>query len=224
MRRRDALFAICENKMGLNDLWRNIKQEIGFFTIENFEKIPQKPGVYAWFYPLRLITRDYKEFINEVKLVFDFDPVPGNDRWKNFSSEYFWSSITVKAKVEFGCIDISEQFLDIWNKLVNDENSFKDFQKILMKSTIFLPPLYVGKTGNLYTRAYQHINGTFRKSDFHNRFENYAAINSLNQKKIKDLLFVAVITENEKLGNKEKIEDLVEDILKKLCKPIYSQR
>ena len=34
--------------MSLNDIWRNVTAEIGFYTNDTFESVPSSPGIYAW--------------------------------------------------------------------------------------------------------------------------------------------------------------------------------
>ena len=47
--------------MALNDVWRNLDREIGVVYRGRFENVPHEPGVYAWFYPLKITTDDIEE-------------------------------------------------------------------------------------------------------------------------------------------------------------------
>ena len=71
--------------MRLNDVWLNVNKEIGFYTKETFERIPDGPGVYAWFYPLRITTEDPYQFIREVNLILNYDSnvngKPSKKKW-----------------------------------------------------------------------------------------------------------------------------------------------
>ena len=38
--------------ININDIWRNVSSQIGFFTKETATDIPEVPGIYGWFLPL----------------------------------------------------------------------------------------------------------------------------------------------------------------------------
>ncbi len=93
-----------------------------------------------------------------------------------------------------------------------------------MRASILMPPLYVGKTKNLNVRCNQHINGR-SSSQFHDRFENYAASIHATCNKVSDLLFVCVKTvddERKVSAAEQPLEDLIEEIMKRIGKPPYS--
>jgi hypothetical protein len=204
----------------LNDVWRTVGDEIGFFTNETFAKVPATPGVYAWFYPLRIVTNDLSSFMNEVDLVLNYDcdtrGVPIRDHPMSFGWQYLQMTGELKTKP----IDLTT-FQSIWDDALKIESSFNELRKIIMRSSIFLPPLYVGKTNNLRNRCKQHINGT-GGNNFNSRFEEYAKKTNSTAKRVSDLLFVSI-----KISNEEDIlsryEELVEAMLKYLAKPRYSK-
>ena len=205
----------------LNDLWRSVNNEIGFYTSETFKNIPSIPGVYAWFYPLRIVTKDLYKFIHEVDVVLNYDCDTKGIPRKGTSINFSWDTIFQTVEIQTKTIDLSS-FERIWNELVSEENEFDELRKVVMRASIFLPPLYVGKTNNLNNRCQQHINGTADDNNFHKRFEDYASLNNSTAKKISDLLFVAIKTRVENQHN-IKNEGLIEAILKYFTKPKYSK-
>jgi len=209
------------SSLRLNDIWRSVNEEIGFFTTETFKNISPSPGVYAWFYPLRIVTKNLDEFINQVDVVLNYDcetkGIPKKNNFINFSWDSLHQQIEIKTKI----IDLTA-FKKVWDDIIKKENEFDELRKVIMRSSIFLPPLYVGKTNNLYKRCQEHINGNLKDNNFHNRFEKYATDNNFAAKKVSDLLFVTIKTSK---NNQQKIntESLVEAILKYLSKPKYSK-
>ena len=117
-------------------------------------------------------------------------------------------------------VDLSS-FQHTWDEFSKDQKKFDDLRKIIMRASILLSPLYVGKASNLKIRCYQHINGNGSDNSFHKRFEDYANKVNSKSKKVSDLLFVAIKTE-ETQGESQESEKLVEGILKNLVKPKYS--
>ncbi len=206
--------------MKLNDIWRNISLEIGFFTKETFESVPSSPGVYAWFYPLRITTKDPKEFIQQVNLIFNYDsinagkPIIKSDIIRN------WRKFTQLLEVDYTNGNILS-FIKDWEKFTKVNESFDKLRTIIMKATIFMPPLYVGKASNLYNRCRQHLSGSL-KNDFHKRYTGYAERLNIKASSVSDLLFVCIKTNEIPSENEERLELLIEDILKTLSKPIYS--
>ncbi len=206
--------------MRLNDVWKKANEKIGFYTVDNFEKVPRGPGVYAWFYPLRVTTKELNDFINQVNIVFNYDSYSRGKAEATANLEFTWEKIKIKAEVTTNNTKVLNH-IETWNRLCESE-SFDEFRKIIMKSSIFLPPLYVGKTKNLYTRCYQHINGTNSVNDFHTRFEKYLEkIENATAKRISDLLFVCITT-GEIVGHNNDVEGLIESIIQNLAKPKYS--
>lgn len=145
--------------MGLNDIWRNVSKEIGFYTKETFQNVPAVPGVYAWFYPLRILTKDANAFVNEVNAVLNYDS--GSRGVPKLQSIFTFKWEQVAVDLEFGNRQFEMQkFEDLWNVIIDDEKRFELLRQSIMKASIFMPPLYVGKTVNLNTRCGQHVEGT----------------------------------------------------------------
>ena len=96
----------------------------------------------------------------------------------------------------------------------------------MLKCSLFMPPLYVGKTDNLSRRCYQHVSGS-GKGSFHKRYTEYARKNGLPYIKVSDLLFVCIPIKfyNDKTTEEnDKITLLMETLLKNLASPPFSKR
>jgi len=207
----------------LNDIWRSVNNEIGFYTSETFKDVPNTPGVYAWFYPLRILTKDIYEFINEVNAILDYDGI------REAEIDFKWEIITQNLEIKSKKINLTP-FEGIWSEIITngDDTEFNELRKIIMRASILLPPLYIGKTRNLNIRCQQHVNTAGGKNNFRARFEKYADEAYSNKKiskkiEVNDLLFVAIKTkEEDQLSTRT--EELVESILKHLSKPKYSEK
>ena len=207
----------------LNDIWRKVNTEISFYTSETFDKVPHTAGVYAWFYPLRILTKDLDDFIDDVSIALNYDSFVKGKPFREFTTEINWESYNHKIEINPSNNKL-DKFKHIWDLFTKDDNKFDDLRKVIMRSSIFLPPLYVGKAIDLNIRCFQHINAKNKSNSFHTRFEDYAEAKNLRVKKISDLLFVALRTEDDENINPDDAESLVEAILKHLAKPKYSER
>jgi len=213
--------------MALNDELLTINDKIKYFSLETFNNVPAEPGIYAWFYPLRLKGRELQDFIEDVNLVFNFyqngkeikeSKAVFNMGWKKFALETGYKQVSKDSS-----------FIKEWEELCIDSAKtdsalmdIKELKKIIYISSIFMPPLYIGKATDLHNRCQQHIMGTFNESNvFHNRFRNYAALHKMSCRNIEDLIFACIST--KKFNFKDnKYEKLIEQILLNLIKPMYS--
>ena len=98
-----------------------------------------------------------------------------------------------------------------------------------MEASLFMRPLYVGKTDNLRRRYLQHVEGKDRTSNvFHARLSQCA--NALDLKlRVVDLLFVSLKTSRLPASLEGKVTDdefnlLIEQIMMQLCQPPFSVR
>ena len=59
----------------IEDVWRTIDDELGIHCQDkdNFEQIPDAPGVYAWFYPLYVTSHDFDVFLEQIRKVHLYD-------------------------------------------------------------------------------------------------------------------------------------------------------
>lgn len=214
--------------MALNDVWRSIA--VGYFYEATFDKVPFTPGVYAWFYPLRVLSRQREALIStvtEVQKLLCYDAgvkgCPGGSSKVQLS----WSSWELSARIEPDLFELTDKFITKWDQIIADDGLFSEFQKALLKASILMPPLYVGKANNLNIRCGQHQIGT-GKNDFHDRFQNFADQHSLSIRSVRKLIFGCVqtgpfVTQNENEFSSP-VHELVEAIMKSVCSPPYGVR
>src|SRR5262249_51125150 len=105
-----------------------------------------------------------------------------------------------------------------------NDDTFVNFQQCLLKASIFMPPLYVGKADNLNTRCSQHISGV-GSNTFHARFEDFARRLELPLRTVRQLVFVCVRTrlaaDEDVDPTSGQIHELIEAIMKSICGPPY---
>jgi hypothetical protein len=205
--------------MSLNDIWRNVSSEIGFFTKETFDDVPVYPGIYAWFFPLRITTQDVDEFLRQVSTIFNYDSQVEGKPLANTNFQLGWNQLSQTLTVENMETNLAE-LKKVWELYSRDKEEFDELRNVIMRSSIFIPPLYVGKSNNLRRRCFEHINGTKKGKNFHQRYQDYALQNKIPACKVSDLLFVCIKTFKTKL----KLEDLIEKIMLSLSKPAYSKK
>jgi hypothetical protein len=208
----------------LTDVWRNIQQDISVYYRGRGDAIPSVPGVYAWFYPL-YISRDQTldAVLKELKAVHLYD-ASAEGRPHPLAAAYFgWSEIQLEAKVvDRPLPDPSESWYlrEIWDEAREDDTKFDQLERSLLRASILLPPLYIGKTKDLAIRYNDHITDT-RDNKFHSRFVSHAKKQGLRQKEVRDLLFVTLRTDDMAHDVEE---DLVEGILNLVARPPYGKR
>ena len=161
------------------DLWRKLSSDqIGFFTEKTSSKIPQKPGIYAWFLPID-IRWDLSAEIKRCKSYYNYDSkVKGSYSLKG-QVEFQWARFKYEA-----CITedyrvqstLEKKWRDMSSSL--STNDFKALRQTINLTSIFSKPLYVGLTKNLSGRYEQHLTGS-GGNDFHKRFKNFSNIKGL---------------------------------------------
>jgi len=215
----------------LNDVWRKIGKEVGFFYEENFVDVPSSPGVYAWLYPLRVLSKSPEallQFVSEVQTLLNYDSgTAGAPSHKAVLPAAWWSwSLAVnRAPKPF---QLSDPLSRAWLEITANDKLFLEFQQSLLKASILMPPLYVGKADNLNTRCNQHLRGGRGSNDFHRRFEAFASDLNLPIRSVRHLIFACVRTgapfEGETNPPLSPVHALVESIMKSICAPPYGQR
>ena len=197
---------------------------LGFYTKETKDKIPELPGCYAWFLPLWFYRSNLDELMQLVSGVLDYEQDPE----KEVEAPFTWES--VKLRVRRGAaIQTSDSVRATWERLLADDHAHGALQDTLMRASLLMPPLYVGRTRNLRRRYLQHtIKSDKSKNDFHSRFAECAAALQL-QLSVSDLLFVSVRTEYELsqvLSDvaQDDTELLIEQMLMQFCRPPFSLR
>ncbi len=195
---------------------------LGFFTLQNCEDIPRGPGCYGWFVPLWLLQDTLPDFLNTYGRVLTHEP----SQPPELDAGFTWDAVRVRVRRSFD--PALPSFAEpLWNRLRELPAASTALQQILLQSSILIPPLYVGKTQNLHQRYTRHT--TKNGSGFHRRFRQFAAHAKLPLQVV-DLLFVCISTADhdetvQASGASEKqINDLLEEILKSLCRPPFSRQ
>jgi len=214
---------ILSNEISLNDIWKNIN--IGFYTFKERDRIPTKPGTYAWYCPLDIRSPKFEDFIKTYKTIFEYDSKEKTKKMERKTEIRFpWKIL--KQSMQLSLLDLPEKtplsgktVKELWNLINADENSLKKFRFALLKSSILLPPLYVGKTKNLSKRYKEHYESEIdsEKNNFKSRFMNHILGNDINIA-FEDLIFFAIPMETLP----EHSEELLEEIIKLLSQPVYS--
>jgi hypothetical protein len=205
------------------DIWKSLGNQVGFYTSVTSEKIPHEPGMYAWFYPLGLDeSTNLLDYIKKVQTLLSYDSKIKGKPKIDHTLDFCWQIINHSIEIELKSPTEFRDYDETYNRIKTDKDKFKAFQIAFLKSSIYLPPLYVGKTDNLWRRYYEHIKCS-QGNNFCNRFETYAKDIDLPINKIKDLIFVTISNiETPKWEDEE--EKLLEFILKYISKPPYSER
>ena len=219
--------------MPMDDVWRDISKYINIYTKRNFDDVPSKPGVYAWFYPIELPSMNIGDLAVELSSILNYDSKLKDEPISHSKIHFNWKDTEVSI-AEVPHSSIPKHTYDKWDKISKDRESLLHLRKIMLVSSILMPPLYVGKTNNLLRRCNEHRNSCEDKNGFHNRFEKYTKNKKLvngrefNSKTIEDLIFVCIKTDfNEShtiLEEDGKFEDLLEEILKIIAKPPYGEK
>ena len=208
----------------LNDVFRNLGNSVGVFWKGRFDRVPASPGVYAWFYPLRINSYNLEDFVGEVHRIQSFDAVCRGEAVANLKHYFAWRTVGLRLKVTPRKFTLPPGVEDSWDRIVQDPDRFERLRRVVLRSTILMPPLYVGKTVNLNVRCQEHIHGT-GKGDFHTRFESFAEGVRTPCRRVSDLLFFCVETDEvvpTDDPDRVPLEDVVEEILKFTCNPVYS--
>lgn len=204
--------------LNLNDVWYNVNKNIHFLTRNNFSQAPPKPAVYAWYYPLRLSTHDMKEFIEQVLSVLAYDAKSEGEMSLTGSLSSTWRDYRFDISTITDSILIPPNFLRYWENACKAD--FDQLRSDLMRLSLFMPPLYVGKTNNLSRRIQEHIEGRSSNRGFHQRFAKFAESQNLSQRTVSDLLCVAITSIEDE--HSDDYVSLVEYIMKVISAPGFS--
>lgn len=210
----------------LDDIWYRVNDSIGFYTRQNFDRIPALPGIYAWYYPLRVTTRSLDHFLSDSHTVFEYDAEANAEASGSCEVNYSWTTHQVKLQSKPRRRQLSDHHKHAWQQAFVEQEDTDVLRAVLMKATLFTRPLYVGKTQNLARRAHQHITGETDVNSFNRRFTEYARVKDLSKQDVADLLFVCIPTPETTQINETPtgLEDLIEEIMKGLSRPPYSVR
>jgi hypothetical protein len=205
-----------------------------------FENIPNKPGVYAWFYPLFVYEDDtLNSFFKRVEYVISYNGVKGevNDINEICSVMKFANS-TAFSKTEIIKKDffrnLNDSYAQSWDLMKCDQQRWTEFKNQLLAASIFLRPLYIGKADNLLVRINQHLNDQRGANSFACRFEEHMkkmpVIYGENSKVMSGLdgsvnmsdLHLSYIEFNDELHTNT--NKLLEKILQHFIQPNFSEK
>jgi|TARA_B100000965_G_scaffold57533_1_gene43782 hypothetical protein len=205
-------------------LWQALTTEsIGFYTRKTFKNIPDKPGIYAWLMPLKM-GQDVDQSIKSFKKILSYSV---DSRGKDILFEerfYQWQNIKMSV---FASEDhkSSSRMKEYWDQInSSDEEVVKTINQIVLLSSIFTRPLYIGLASNLSGRHQQHISGSLG-NDFHRRFANFVREAQLDID-IEDLVFAAVplsLNDDSKWLEQKSIK-AIEYVLKNVAGPIFGEK
>ncbi len=205
------------------DVWRDFSKYISVYTKKNFDEVPRKPGVYAWFYPILLPGENRESITKDVTTALNYDSIGKDIPQKEEDFKFAWEKTKVRIS-NHPNYEHSDTLESKWNDLIGNDESALHLEKILLVSSILMPPLYIGKANNLNVRCSQHVN-TSDDSSFRHRFESYTEKSKLYTQTVRDLIFVCIKT-NEFGNEDENDEELqlsIEEILKFIGKPPYGR-
>ncbi len=211
--------------MALDDVWRSYRKDASVYFKGTFENVPATSGVYAWFYPLRLIGDDLSEFIKEINKVFSFDASCNGIAAGKAEILFSWRRVGIEAVLEPKMSPLPGGIKTEWDRIKTQPRAKEGFEKMLLRSSVLMQPLYVGKTINLQRRCAQHRNDVMIGSTFRTRFEEFSRENKLRAQTVNDLLFFTIETHGG-VGEEEekKLEDVIEELMKRICQPPYGKQ
>ena len=198
---------------------------LGFFTSATRAEIPTGPGCYGWFLPLWLVPSTLSGFLRVFGDVLTHEAKPPGELRAGFK----WDAVKVRVRREFDASINEDKWGPLWDRLYENEATRDLFQHILLQASILTPPLYVGTAKNLRFRYNQHTRDPNPgDNSFHSRFKDYTEKSDLGIS-VEDLIFVCVRTDTDGLSavkerDMSETHKLLEEILKRLCRPPFSMR
>jgi hypothetical protein len=204
------------------DVWRDFSKYISVYTKKNFDEVPHKPGVYAWFYPILLPDESRESVTKDVTTAFNYDSKVKDIPQVEKDFDFAWEKTKVRISNYPNYEHSGGSLKSKWNNVIGNDESALHLEKILLVSSILMPPLYIGKSDNLNARCSQHIN---TKSRFRDRFESHTCKNELNTKKVNDLIFVCIKTNEfgKEDDDDEQLQRSIEEILNIIGRPPYGR-
>ena len=217
--------------MATNDVLDDLSRHVMVFWERTFPSVPDVPGVYAWYYPLRIRSPVLGDLIDEINTVFSFDSLMRGRAEGEATIELCWRTLGLHVGESPRHVKLPPKLVDTWDSLIGDIESegCQRFRRSLLASSILLPPLYVGKTSSLQLRCHQHIRGA-GDTGFHDRFETFAAAKRLHSTRVESLLFACVRLEQDdepdtkKDAGTDDVPRLLEAILQIGARPPFGLR
>ena len=168
------------------------------------------------------------DFVAQVQAALNYDAECKGEPSKQQLLPLAWWSWSVSARRTPKSFVISEPLRRAWLEITSSETLFPEFQQCLLKASILMPPLYVGKADNLNTRCRQHLQIDSDDNTFHRRFEDFARSLKLPISSVRQLVFACVRTgpphDKENDITLSPVHELLEGVMKSLCGPPYGMR
>ena len=211
------------------ELWRQLcSEQIGFYTKRTAGRIPNQSGLYAWFFPFR-VSDDLGRDIDEIREIFSYDASSKFHIAKEQTQIIQWQAIRWKAQLVKDH-HRSASMESHWESAYLDKHDQDRLamRQILMLSTVFSRPLYVGLTlTSLSARYEQHVSGS-KKNSFYKRFTEYVEESGIKIS-VADLLFVAIplrqsFSNNLNHEERKSFIKAAEYFLKNTTYPIFGER
>lgn len=210
--------------MRIVDVLRDIQNQSSVYYKGRFDDVPPLPGIYAWFYPLRITSNNLDDFMKEIYSVYDFDSHVDGEPRQEASLRFAWDVVDVAARKRALHSQFSGAMYDSFARIFANESELRVFRESLMRASLLMPPLYVGKTTNLAIRCRQHIADEQPGcGSFHARYTRHASEKKLTIQRVDDLLFSCIRTRDDE-HEVSAHEDLLEEIMKRAARPPYSKR
>lgn len=203
--------------MPLDDVWKTFHRSIGVHYTGRFGEVPPFPGVYAWFYPLRITSYDIDAFLAEVRSVHLYDARRNAIPQAAGASPFGWSLLKWQVALENSEASLIHPIRATWERLSEDAKAFDELRRVFLRASLLMPPLYVGKAVNLRDRCSAHVDS---RSGFAERYESRAKDLGLRAGRVRDLILVTMRTEAVG-GDTDEAERLVEEVLKLVARPPY---
>ena len=197
----------------------SVDGRLGFYTKETRKPVPKLPGCYAWFLPLWFYRENLDELMHIVGKLVAYDQLSERE----VDVPFTWDSVNFRVRRD-AAFHATDDVRATWNNICTDEPTRQALQQILLEASLLMPPLYVGRTGNLKRRYLEHTAGRA----LHSRFTDYVAKLGIKIG-VSDLLFVCIATEREldKVLTdvaQSDLDKLIDPILMQFCRPPFSLR
>jgi hypothetical protein len=218
---------------------KTFSQRLKIFTYDDMDSIPGSPGTYAWFFPLHLFNNydHVQDLADCFRKVFAVDSLfVGESRFKE--KEYSknrqtrsWQTVSIKSEIHIspdGRLPSDSQ--EIWEAVKSEPQKKKVFVESLLAASLFMPPLYIGKSNDLKARYKAHI----KDSGFNERFTAFSLAEDIPLQ-VHDLIFACLSLDvgSEEIMSSKMSEDsdaddsmnyLLEHILMKAATPPFSKK
>jgi hypothetical protein len=220
------------------DVLNTFNSRFKIFSYRDRHEIPELPGAYAWFFPLHMFDdcKKAQELADCYRKIFALDSLfvgqstLSEREYTEDRSTKSWQSVSLKTEVHISPSGkLHEGCEGIWDKVQADPQKKEIFRDSLIASSLFMPPLYIGKANDLMQRYNSHMSD----STFKSRFEEFSFSHRINVA-VTDLIFCCLSLDNksEQAMADEVVENsdgndmnyLLEQILMKSSLPPFSKQ